>query len=189
MSASYNMDRGGRKASEILASAYKAGRSVSQNRPGDFMHQSYNLGRPSSRHHDDFMTSSHNQDRSRRSTTNEGRTRAKQESSTKKDDFLTQFNADKSRKKRDVLSQSLNYEKLSQKKPSNSSESYSLRSSATAQPWPARRSSEFSRHDRPSTRGSDMMQRSHQSDRPPLGQSADFTSLTSAHGAFRKTLR
>lgn len=172
MSASYNMDRGSRKTSDILTSAYRS------KGPGDFRHQSYNLSRPSSRNHDVDFTS---YDRPRRSTAN-------LESSTKKDDFLAQFSAKNSRNKKDILSQSLNYERPStQKKPSsNYTDVGSQRYSSSAQPrTSSRRSGEYTRHDRPNS--SDLMQRSYQSDhRPPLGQSADFTS---ARGGFRKPLR
>ncbi|KAG0555752.1 hypothetical protein M758_11G000700 [Ceratodon purpureus] len=191
MSASYNMDRGSRKASDILASAYKAGRSGSQKGAGDFMHQSYNLGR-TSRRHEDFLTSSYNQervDRPRRSTMEVRQ--ATLESSTKKDEFLAHFNADKSRKK-DILSQSLNYERPSQKiKPSSTTSSgdFVPQYNRSGQPRASRRSGEFSRNDRSSSRGGDFMQRSYQSDRPPLGQSGDFASITSAYGDFRKPLR
>lgn len=141
------------------------------------MHQSYNLGR----RHDNFMTSSYNQERPRRSTE---RHHANLESAMKKDDFLAHYNADKSRKKKDILSQSLNEERPkasyhqhhhSRNIINNNNSSGTTRSS-TQQQQPrasSRRSGEFSRHDRPSR---DSMQRSYQSDRPPLGQSADFTS-------------
>ena len=189
MSASYNMDRGSRKASEILASAYKAGRSGSHKGSGDFMHQSYNLGR-TSRRHDDFLTSSYNQDRPRRSTAEVRQ--ATLESSTKKDELLAHFNTDKSRKK-DILSQSLNYERPSSQKlkPSTASSGDIVpQYTRSAQPRPSRRSGEFSRSDRPSSRAGEFLQRSYQADqRPPPGQNVDLSSLTSAYGDFRKPLR
>lgn len=194
MSASYNMDRGSRKASDILASAYKAGRSGSQKGTSDFMHQSYNLGR-TSRRHEDFLTSSYNQDRVDRPRRSTAQVRqAALESSTKKDEFLAHFNADKSRKKKDILSQSLNYERPSSQKikassTTNSGDFVPQYNNRSGQPRASRRSGEFSRNDRPSSRGGDVMQRSYQSDRPPLGQSGDFSSLTSAYGDFRKPLR
>jgi hypothetical protein len=182
MSASYNMDRGSRKASDMLASAYKAGRSGSGPQKGDFMHQSYNLGR-TSRRHDEFLTSSYNQERVERPR------RSAQADLATKDEFLAHFNAGKSRKKKDALSQSLNYERpSSQKMRAPSTTDFMPQHSRSGQPRP-RRSGEFSRGDRPSSRGGDFMQRSHQSDRPPLGHSGDFASLTSSYGDLRKPLR
>lgn len=184
MSASYNMDKGSRKASDILASAYK-GRPGSQK--GDFMHQSYNLGR-TSRRHDSSLSSSYNQDRPRRSTTD---ARQSLEPSAKKDEFLAHFHADKSRKSKDTLSQSLNYERPSSQKtkPSSTTSSgdFLQQYSRSAQPRSSRRSAEYSR-DR-SSRSGDFMQRSYQSDRSQPSHSGDFTSLTSAYGDFRKPLR
>jgi hypothetical protein len=144
------------------------------------MHKSYNLGR----RHDDFMTSSYNQDSRPRRSTERSHGHANLESSTKKEDFLAQFNAanKSSRNKKDILSQSLNYERP--KTTQSYQNSTSTRSSSTQQQQQprasSRRSGEFSRHDRSSR---DSMQRSYQSERPPLGHSADFAS------EFRKPLR
>lgn len=189
MSASYNMDRGSRKASDILASAYKAS-GGSRKGAGDFMHQSYNFGRPT-RRHGDFMTSSYNQDRPRRSAETR---QSNLESATKKNDFLAHYNAqDKSTSRKDILSKSLNYEKPTQKKSSsNTVTSDSVSQSnhrSSQQPKPSRRSGEYSRSDRPTSRAVDALNRSYQSERPPFGHSADFTSHSSVHGDFWKPIR
>jgi hypothetical protein len=194
MSSSYNVERGSRKASEILAMAYKA----DQTRPSSYksgrdsftQHSSYNGGNSSSssrpsRRNEDFLTTSYNNDsRPRRSVDIRQQPAASHDSSrSDKDDFLAHYNAEMSRKKQgDLMHQSLNYERPSQ------------RSSNTHHPQAqrhSRKSGEFnSKTDRPSSRGGDFMQRSYQSDRP-MYRSGDFTgsSLTSSYGDFRKPFR
>lgn len=195
MSSSYNVERGSRKASEILAMAYKA----DQTRPSSyksgrdsFTQQSYNGGnsssssRPSRRNEDFLSTSYNNHDRPRRSVDvrQQQQSGASHDSSrSDKDDFLAHYNAEMSRKKQgDLMHQSLNYERPSQ------------RSSNTHHPQAqrhSRKSGEFSsKTDRPFSRGADFMQRSYQSDRP-MYRSGDFTgsSLASSYGDFRKPFR
>ncbi|XP_024361406.1 uncharacterized protein [Physcomitrium patens] len=184
MSDSYNMDRDSRKASDILSSAYKSG-GGSQKAPGNFMHQSYNLGRPS-RRHEDFTISSYHHDRPRRSAETR---QSNLESSTKEDDFLAHYiTQERSTSRKDILSQSLNFERTVPKNPSlNSATTDSIlqhNHRSIQQPRPLRRRGEFSRNNRPSTRAGDFVNQAHQFNRPPMGQSADFPS---ANGDFRKS--